>query len=127
MSSFGIELKSSHTHALVGSPVKLSTARMMKQSNKVLVFLTSGYLNSELSHFELDLLKMRSSDDVVVVTVNADLVAYMNTCLADILRDSRHLVFPVGICSGGEANYQAFLKTLATKIRGQPTRNTENL
>ena len=31
-------------------------------------------------------------------------------CVADILLDNRRLVFPVGICSGGEANYNAFLQ-----------------
>ena len=101
---------------------------MLAQSTKVLVILSLDYLESELSHFELDLLKMRSTDDVIVVTVNIDLVSYMNRlpqCVADILLDNRHLVFPVGICSGGEANYNAFLQTLAVKIKGQPTKTSE--
>ena len=101
---------------------------MLAQSTKVLVILSLDYLKSELSHFELDLLKMRSTDDVIVVTVNIDLVSYMNRlpqCVADILLDNGHLVFPVGICSGGEANYNAFLQTLAFKIQGQLTKTSE--
>ena len=128
MSSYSIELRSPHIHPLVGSPIKMSTARMLAQSSKVLVIFSQDYLKSDLSHFELDLLKLRSTDDVVVVTVNIDLVPYMNRlpqCVADTLLDNRHLVFPVGICSGGEANYNAFLQTLAVKIQGQPTKTSE--
>ena len=128
MSAYSIELRSPHMHPLVGSPIKILTVRMLAQSTKVLVILSLDYLKSELSHFELDLLKMRSTDDVIVVTVNIDLVSYMNRlpqCVADILLDNRHLVFPVGICSGGEANYNAFLQTLAVKIKGQPTETSE--
>ena len=73
---------------------------MMAHSTKVLLFLSSDYLKSELSHVELDLLNVRSHDEVFVVTLNEDLVSYMDRipqCVADILLDNRHLVFPVGI------------------------------
>ena len=103
---------------------------MMAHSTKVLLFLSCDYLKSELSHFELDLLSIRSADDVVVVTLNEDLVSYMDRlpqCVANILLDNRHLVFPVGNCSGGEANYNAFLQTLAVKICGKPVGNSEDL
>ena len=130
MNIYNIKLRSPQIHPLAGSPIKISIARMMAQSTSVLLFLSSDYLKSELSHFELDLLNVRSHDDVVVVTLNEDLVPYMDRipqCVADILLDNRHLVFPVGICSGGEANYNAFLQTLAVKICGKPVSNSENL
>ena len=65
-----------------------------------------------------------------MVTLNEDLVSYMDRlpqCVADILLNNRHLVFPVGICAGGEANYNVFLQTLAVKICGKPVSNSENL
>ena len=69
MNIYNIKLRSPQIHPLAGSPIKILIARMMAHSTKVLLFLSCDYLKSELSHFELDLLNVRSHDGVVVVKI----------------------------------------------------------
>ena len=106
---------------MAGAPVKTAIVRLMVESHKVVVFISPDSIKEELCQFEMDLLKQRNQKDIIVVGVNLDsayaAMSALPQVVADILLESRHLTIPLGICSGSEANYNAFILSLADQLR----------
>ena len=106
---------------MAGAPVKTAIVRLMVESHKVVVFISPDSIKEELCQFEMDLLKQRNPKDIIVVGVNLDsayaALSALPQVVSDILLERRHLTIHLGVCSGSEANYNAFILSLADQLR----------
>ena len=115
----GVKLLSRELDILPGHMIRTSTARLIAQSENIIIFLTSDYLKDDTTRFEFNLIKQKGLNKVVVVTVAINSVSQLDhlpTELTDIISHEEHIVWPTGLCASGHANIQAFLQTLLKKI-----------
>lgn len=129
MEGYGIQLRSHHIDSVPGDKVNTSIIRMMSNSSKLLLFLDSDYLDSNLSNLELDFVRVREEQEIVVVTADINLSSLLDklpATVSSILLENKHLVYPAGICSSQEANHNAFIQRLAEKLKPSNTSSEES-
>lgn len=121
MSLYGVKLKSRQTDVMYGALLKTSIVKLMVQCQKVVVFISPDYIKEDLCQFEMDIIQQRDPKDVIIVGVNIDAAAGQLDALpqivTDIVLNNKHLIMPLGICSGNQANSKAFMLTLVDKVQ----------
>ena len=115
----GIHLVSREQNILAGQMIRATIAKLIAQSQKVVIFLTPEYLKDDTTKFEFELIQVKGLHNVILVTVGIDSpsqLEHLPTILTDIIANEQHIVWPIGLCAGGASNIQAFVHTLTTRI-----------
>lgn len=114
-----VELVSRELDFLPGLMTRASIATAVAQCDRAVIFLTPHYIKDDTTRFELEMIKRKAMNNVVLVAVGISSTADLEQLpefLTSTIVNEKHVVWPTGPCAGGASTFRAFVQTLERRL-----------